>query len=623
MATLTNTKIKDTYPGLLKTTDNAALGGTYKLITDGLGNSSGVYLGTGGNVGIGQSSPTTYKLDVNGTFRAVSTAYFESGINAASYIFHQGDTNTFFGFPANDTFTITTNNVERMRIDSSGRMGIGRIATSHILEINGEMKIVGLGANEGIDAYNNSSNQWGIKSTSATGEGIKFEVANSERMRIDSSGNVGINCTPNKLLEISDTLATTLRITSTKNGTWTTSQELGRLEWFGNDTSGEGAAVKGFIALKSSDTFGAGFHMTFGTTDGTNGIQERMQIRRDGNVGIGTEDPAELLTVSASDDVSIRINSTKNGTWTTDQKLGALEFFGNDTSSGGAGLKGYINLTSENTFGAAFNMNFGVGANATDRMVITYDGNVGIGYTNPQQKLEVSGTSRFSRNGAESAQYMELIPTSTGNTLKAVGSSKSLIFDNTSSTTNEIHFRQGGSNKMIIKSGVVLVGKTSSSSFNTEGIELSPTGLGVFTRAENSSLLVNRTGSDGSVISIRNDNVVVGTISVSGSTTSYNTSSDYRLKENVVDMTGALDRIEQLQPKRFNFISEETTVDGFIAHEVQSVIPEAVFGEKDAVDEEGNPEYQGIDQAKIVPLLVGAIKELKAEIETLKSQINS
>jgi hypothetical protein len=74
----------DTYDGLLKTTDNDALGGTYKLITDGLGNSSGVYLGTGGNVGIGQSSPTTYKLDVNGTFRAVSTAYFESGINAAA-----------------------------------------------------------------------------------------------------------------------------------------------------------------------------------------------------------------------------------------------------------------------------------------------------------------------------------------------------------------------------------------------------------------------------------------------------------------------------------------------------------------------------------------------------------
>ena len=96
------------------------------------------------------------------------------------------------------------------------------------------------------------------------------------------------------------------------------------------------------------------------------------------------------------------------------------------------------------------------------------------------------------------------------------------------------------------------------------------------------------------------------------------------MKENVVDMTGALDRVEQLQPKRFNFIQDpEITFDGFLAHEVQSVIPEAITGEKDAVDDEGNPQYQGIDQSKIVPLLVGAIKELKTEIETLKSQINS
>jgi len=89
-------------------------------------------------------------------------------------------------------------------------------------------------------------------------------------------------------------------------------------------------------------------------------------------------------------------------------------------------------------------------------------------------------------------------------------------------------------------------------------------------------------------------------------------------------MEGALDRVDALKPSRFNFITDpEKTVDGFLAHEVQAIIPEAVTGEKDAVDEEGNPVYQGIDQSKIVPLLVGAIKELKAEIELLKSQLNA
>ena len=89
-------------------------------------------------------------------------------------------------------------------------------------------------------------------------------------------------------------------------------------------------------------------------------------------------------------------------------------------------------------------------------------------------------------------------------------------------------------------------------------------------------------------------------------------------------MTGALNRVSELKPSRFNFITDEDkTVDGFLAHEVQDIVPEAITGEKDAVDEDGNAIYQGIDQSKLVPLLVGAIQELKAEIELLKTQINN
>jgi len=118
-----------------------------------------------------------------------------------------------------------------------------------------------------------------------------------------------------------------------------------------------------------------------------------------------------------------------------------------------------------------------------------------------------------------------------------------------------------------------------------------------------------------------NGNGAVGSIVTNGSATAFNTSSDYRLKENVVEMTGALDRVAQLKPSRFNFIADsDTIVDGFLAHEVQSVVPEAITGTKDAVDEEGNPDYQGIDQSKLVPLLVGAIQELRAEIELLKNK---
>jgi hypothetical protein len=122
-------------------------------------------------------------------------------------------------------------------------------------------------------------------------------------------------------------------------------------------------------------------------------------------------------------------------------------------------------------------------------------------------------------------------------------------------------------------------------------------------------------------ISFSNTNGQVGTINTSGSATAYNTSSDYRLKENITDLTGATDRLKQLAPKRFNFLNDaDTTVDGFIAHEVSSIVPEAITGEKDEVDDNGDPVYQGIDQSKLVPLLVATIQELEARIAALESK---
>jgi hypothetical protein len=135
-----------------------------------------------------------------------------------------------------------------------------------------------------------------------------------------------------------------------------------------------------------------------------------------------------------------------------------------------------------------------------------------------------------------------------------------------------------------------------------------------------------------------------GSISYSDTGTSYNVTSDYRLKENVVEITDGIERLKQLKPSRFNFISNtEKVVDGFIAHEVESVIPEAVIGEKDATeeyevtpaeyDDYGNlvseavmgtrDAYQQIDQAKIVPLLTAALQEAIAKIESLEARIQS
>jgi len=121
-----------------------------------------------------------------------------------------------------------------------------------------------------------------------------------------------------------------------------------------------------------------------------------------------------------------------------------------------------------------------------------------------------------------------------------------------------------------------------------------------------------------------NGNGTVGTIATSGTSTSYNTSSDYRLKENEVVISNGIERLKQLKPYRFNFKADtDTTVDGFFAHEVSSIVPEAIQGEKDAVDSDNNPIHQGIDQSKLVPLLTSALQEAITKIETLEARVQA
>ena len=116
---------------------------------------------------------------------------------------------------------------------------------------------------------------------------------------------------------------------------------------------------------------------------------------------------------------------------------------------------------------------------------------------------------------------------------------------------------------------------------------------------------------------------IVGSIQSNGSSTTFYTNSDYRLKEDIVDMEGSIERLKDLKPVNFKWKSDGTRVDGFIAHEAQEVVPEAVGGTKDALDEEGNPEYQGIDQSKLVPLLTKALQEAVAKIEALEVRITA
>jgi hypothetical protein len=128
--------------------------------------------------------------------------------------------------------------------------------------------------------------------------------------------------------------------------------------------------------------------------------------------------------------------------------------------------------------------------------------------------------------------------------------------------------------------------------------------------------------TDYSILFYRNTSIV-GSIQTSLSATSYVTSSDYRLKDNIQPMTGALEKVALLKPVTYNWKLDGTQSQGFIAHELQAVVPDCVTGEKDEIDSEGNPKYQGIDTSFLVATLTAAIQEQQTLIEQLKARLDA
>lgn len=293
----------------------------------------------------------------------------------------------------------------------------------------------------------------------------------------------------------------------------------------------------------------------------------------------------------------------------------------------------------------------------SDRVTIDSSGRVGIGTSTPSQKLDVSGAgARIYLNDAN--EDIDMNSTADGQLrLDGSGYAGAIALNTdgmniyTNASSRGIIFGTNETERMRIDtSGNVLVG-TTSNNFNTglSGVRLEADGsivarsdnINYFLKEGTGTLQQFRYFSSGTDTS----GTTVGSITITTSSTSYNTSSDYRLKENVIGITDGIERVKQLNPSRFNFIADaDTTVDGFIAHEAQTVVPEAVTGEKDAMrdeeyevtpavlDDDGNvvteavmgtrsvPDYQGIDQAKLVPLLTAALQEAIAKIETLETQ---
>jgi hypothetical protein len=258
------------------------------------------------------------------------------------------------------------------------------------------------------------------------------------------------------------------------------------------------------------------------------------------------------------------------------------------------------------------------------RQTIDSSGNVGIGTTSPTQKLTLGTGFVQTGNGVGGAGgvWFPYSSDASGRTWRARtdlvsygdwGLEQSTTQTGTTFATKFLIDANGG----------VRINNTSNATFSAQLNTQFTSGVqcGIY-------LKVTDTSSSQSMMIFGNSSSdAVGSITASGSATSYQTSSDYRLKEDIAPMTGALAKVALLKPVIYKWKVDGAAGQGFIAHELQEVVPDCVGGEKDAVttyiDEDGNeatrPVYQGVDTSFLVATLTAAIQELKAEFDAYKS----
>jgi hypothetical protein len=527
---------------------------------------------------------------------------------------------------ANNNMEFWTNATQKMVINSSGNVGIG---TTSLTSISSTSATLSLGATSAttsggiafqvsggaVKAYNYVGNGY-LYNQTVSGIGQIFYGAGSERMRIhNTTGNVGIGTTsPDVKLEVESTAsASGIRIKNTNSGYASLDIESNR---------GTGANLGGLRYKKTGQAnsqaeinYVAGTRFDFLSGSGTSAPTQKLSILNNGNVGIGTNSPSELLHLRSTGPARLLIEADSDNVTETDNAQIILK------QDGGAVVSrlGYKTNTNDLELFNEFSSNIYLGTSNSIRATLHANGNFGIGTTGPRTKLHVSGL--------------------TGDDDPSLGSSTAPLF--VSNTANSYGLNIGVNN--VGASWLQAQSNTSATAYN---MLLNPLGgnVGIGMTSPNSKLYIQGSTSTTSsqlmrirstasststplriIEFIRSSYAVRGYISMNQYGVQYNTSSDYRLKENITPINDALDRLNKLKPNRFSWKEgpSDYKVDGFIAHEVAEVIPEAVSGEKDAVDENNKPSYQGIDQAKIVPLLTAALQEAVSKIEQLETRIQN
>ena len=526
-------------------TTNASNNGRYLIQADTTTKvdiqANGASFFNGGNVGIGTSSPSTKFVVSNGGAEGVEFSHSSGTNEINSY-----NRSTSARAPVDiigQTFKVLTGNPSLstgLFQDSSGNVGIGRTPfaspAGYPLQLRGSSTQTFLHLStathgdtndDGMVIGADNSNAYIVQRENSP---LIFYTNNTEAMRIDSSGNVGIGTTsPGLPLDVvSNTSSETVRFRGASGG-------VGTLRF----TSNDGATNYSFIQSRST-FFELGTDASIPLKFATAG-SERARIDSSGDVLIGT---------------------TSNG--------------------GGNRLYVVDNLTDSFV-------------NPSDAVLRVENANT----SGTSTQVSIAFTSKTSSSNADSA-IVSQAEDGSGNA--------SLQF--------WTDVNNGMSEKMRITSGGAIQTRNGAH-FNGTNNGDNP--------YSNAPIVLQNTSNNTNATMIQfkgYNNSLTGSISTRVNVTTYSTSSDYRLKENVVAIADGITRVKQLAPKRFNFIGyDDTTCDGFLAHEAQDVVPEAVVGTHNEVDGDGNAVMQGIDQSKLVPLLTAALKEAIAKIETLETKV--
>jgi hypothetical protein len=280
----------------------------------------------------------------------------------------------------------------------------------------------------------------------------------------------------------------------------------------------------------------------------------------------------------------------------------------------------HLQINGQHRFFTAPSGTAGNAISFTQAMTLDASGNLAIGSTSPVALN--SGGGYFTVNNA-SAGGGVVFQNNSANIAYAIADTDGLRLDTFTGKILKFGI-QGTERARIDSSGRLLVNTTSAIGDSQTSAYASTGGRFPYAaRGQDRGYLVKLQGTQGYAMYFeRNDNLYCGDIYLTtSSTTLYTSASDYRLKENIQPMTGALAKVAALNPCTYTWKSDGSDGEGFIAHEVQQVVPQAVRGDKDAVDAEGNPIYQGIDTSFLVATLTAAIQEQQAIIEQLKADV--